>query len=140
MSSSDPDVWFRELARTGLSVSAQHDLLTSLAKAVADREKFFPSDSSPYLSRVRQLLLSTFLPQSGPLIVSVHPDAARETLSRSQCWQLLHLEFSLLDAQRRPVARVHDVITDVIGLLLASEFPLHIPPRWLVELFSDLSR
>ena len=139
MSSSDPDVWLRELARTGLSVSAQHDLLTSLAKAVADREKYFPSESSPYLCRVRQLLLTTFLPQSGPLIVSVRPDAAWETLSRSQCWQLLHLEFSLLDATRRPVARVHDIVTEVIGLLTASEFPVNIPPRWLVELFSDFA-
>ena len=140
MSSSDPDVWLRELARTGLSVSAQHDLLTSLAKAVADREKFFPSEVPPYLCRVRQLLSAVFLPQSGPLIVSVHPDAAPETLSRSQCWQLLHLEFSLLDAQHRPVSRVHDIVTDVIGLIATNEFPLHVPPRWLVELFSDLAR
>ena len=140
MSSSDSDVWLCELARTGLSVSAQHDLLTSLAKAVADREKFFPADSSAYLCRVRQLLLTTFLPQSGPLIVSVNPESVRETLSRSQCWQLLHLEFSLLDATHRPVARVHDIVTEVIGLMTVSEFPLNIPPRWLVELFSDLSR
>ena len=140
MSSSDQDFWLRELARTGLSVSGQHDLLTSLAKAVADREKYFPSAPSPYLSRVRQLLLATFLPQFGPLLVSVNPEAAQESLPRSQCWQLLHLEFSLLDAKRRPVARVHDIITEVIGLMTASEFPLHIPPRWLVELFSDLSR
>ena len=140
MSSSDPDVWLRELARSGLSVSAQHDLLTSLAQAVADREKFFPSESSPYLCRVRQLLSAAFLPQSGPLIVSVNSDAVPETLSRSQCWQLLHLEFSLLDSKRRPVSRVHDIVTDVIGLLTSSEFPLHIPPRWLVELFSDLAR
>ena len=140
MSSSDPDVWLRELARTGLSASAQHDLLTALAKAVADREKFFPAEPSSYLSRVRQLLLTTFLPQSGPLIVSVHPDAVQETLSRSQCWQLLHLEFSLLDVSHRPVSRVHDIVTEVIGLLTASEFPLNIPPRWLVELFSDLAR
>ena len=140
MSSNDPDFWLRELARTGLSVSGQHELLSSLARAVSDREKFFPSEPSPYLSRVRQLLLATFLPQFGPLGVTVNPDAEQEVLSRSQCWRLLHLEFTLLDAQRRPVARVHDVITEVIGLLLASEFPLHIPPRWLVELFSDLSR
>ena len=140
MSSSDPDVWLRELARSGLSVSAQHDLLTSLAKAVADREKFFPSDAPAYLCRVRQLLLAAFLPQSGPLIVSVHPDAAPETLSRSQCWQLLHLEFSLLDEKHRPVSRVHDIVSDVIGLITTNEFPLHIPPRWLVELFSDLAR
>ena len=140
MSSSDPDVWLSALSRTGLSVSAQHDLLTSLAKAVADREKYFPSEPSPYLHRVRQLLMTTFLPQSGPLIVSVHPDTAQETLSRSQCWQLLHLEFSLLDVAQRPVERVHDIVTEVIGLLTASEFPLNIPPRWLVELFSDLAR
>ena len=129
MSSNDPGYWLRELARTGLSVSGQHELLSSLARAVSDREKYFPSEASPYLSRIRQLLLATFLPQFGPLLVTVNPDAARESLSRSQCWELLHLEFSLLDAQRRPVARVHDVLTEVIGLLLSSEFPLHIPPR-----------
>ena len=140
MSSNDPEFWLRELARSGLSVSDQQELLTSLARAVADREKFFPSEPSPYLSRVRQLLLATFLPQFGPFCVTVNPDAEQEVLSRSQCWRLLHLEFTLLDARRRPAARVHDVITEVIGLLLASEFPLHIPPRWLVELFSDLSR
>ena len=114
MSSSDQDFCSRELARTGLSVSGQHELLTSLAKAVADREKYFPLAPSPYLSRVRQLLLATFLPQFGPLCVSVNPEAAPETLTRSQCWELLHLEFSLLDAKQRPVCRVHDIITEVI--------------------------
>ena len=102
--------------------------------------KYFPLAQAPYLSRVRQLLMAAFLPQNGPLFVAMHPESEQELLSRSQCWQLLHLEFSLLDGKHRPVDGVHDAITEIIGLLTASEFPLTIPPRWLVELFSDLTR
>ena len=86
MSSSDHDFWLRELARTGLSASGRKELLTSLTKAVADREKYFPQAPSPYLCRVRQFLMAAFLPQKGPLFVATHPGSEQELLSRSQCW------------------------------------------------------
>ena len=113
MSSSDQDFWLRELARTGLSASGQKELLTSLTKAVADREKYFPPAPSPYLCRVRQLLMAAFLPQNEPLLVAMHPESEQELLSRSQCWQLVHLEFSLLDGKHRPVEGMHEAIRTV---------------------------
>ena len=140
MSSCDHDFWLRELAKTGLSASGQKELLTSLTKAVADREHYFPSAPSPYLRRVRQLLMAAFLPHKGPLFVAKPSESEQELLSRCQCWQLLRLEFSLLDGKQRPIEGAHEAITELIGLLTSSEFPLSIPPRWLVELFSDLSR
>ena len=138
MSSSDQDFWLRELARTGLSAFGQKELLTSFTKAVADREKYFPPAPLPYLCRARQILMAAFLPRKGPLFVAMHPESEQELLSRSQCWQLVHLEFSLLDVKHRSVEGVHEAITEIIELLTSSDFPLTIPPRWLVELFSDL--
>ena len=140
MSNCDPDFWLRELVRTGLSASDQKELLTSLTKAVADREKYFPQAPSPYLCRVRQFLMAAFLPQKGPLSISMHPSSEPELLSRRQCWQLVHLELSLLDGKLRPVEGVHEAIVELIGLLTSSEFPLTIPPRWLADLFADLER
>ena len=130
----------RELARRGLSASDQKELLTSLTKAVADREKYFPQAPTPYLRRARQFLMAAFLPQKGPLLIAMNPSSEPELLSRSQCWQLVHLELSLLDGKHRPVEGVHEVISELIMLLSSNEFPLTIPPRWLVELFSDLER
>ena len=140
MSHLDQDFWLRELAKTGLTTSGQKELLTSLTKAVADREHYFPPAPSQYLRRIRQLLLAAFLPQQGPLFVAKPSEPGQELLSRCQCWQLLHLEFTLLDGKHRPIEGVHETITELIGLLTSSEFPLSIPPRWLVELFSDLTR
>ena len=110
VSSSDHEFWFRELVRTGLSASGQKELLTSLTKAVADREKYFLQAPSPYLCRVRQFLMAAFLPQRGPLFVATHAESEQELLSRSQCWQLVHLEFPLLDGKHRPVEGMHEAI------------------------------
>ena len=140
MSYSDHDFWLRELARTGLSASGQKELVTSLTKAVADREKYFPQVPFPYLRRVRQFLMAAFLPQKGRLFVAMHPESEQELLSRSQCWQLAHLELSLLYVKHRPVEGAHEAITEIIALLTSSDFSLTIPPRRLVELFSDLER
>ena len=129
MSNRDPDFWLRELARNGLSSTDQKELLTILAKAVGDREKFPPQAPTPYLNRVRQFLMASFLPQKGPLLIAMDPMSEPEFLSRSQCWQLVHLELSLLDGKCRPVAGVREVISDVISLIAKNEFPLTIPPR-----------
>ena len=113
MSSSDHEFWFRELARTGLSACGQKELVTSLTKAVADREKYFLQAPPPYLCRVRQFLMAAFLPQRGPLFVATHAESEQELLSRSQCWQLVHLEFPPLDGKHRPVEGVHEAIRTV---------------------------
>ena len=136
----DQSFWLRELAKTGLPAAGQKELLTSLTKAVGDREYIFPTEPSQYVRRIRQLLSAAFLPQQGPLFVAKPSEPGQELLSRCQCWELLHLEFSLLDGTHRPIEGVHEAITELIALLTSSEFPLSIPPRWLVELFSDLSR
>ena len=38
------------------------------------------------------------------------------------------------------MAELHTVISDVIAIMTRNEFPLTVPPRWLVELFSILER
>ena len=139
MSNLDQSFWLRELAKTGLPASGQKAWLTSLTKAVGDREHLFPSDPNQYVRRVRQLLTAAFLPQHGPFLVAGPVERGREVLSRSQCWAAVHLEISLLDSTLRPIEGVHEAITELIALLTSSEFPLSIPPRWLVELFSDLA-
>ena len=135
MSHFDQSFWLRELAKTGLPAAGQKELLTSLTKAVGGREYLFPTEPSQYVRRIRQLLLAAFLPQQGPLLVAKPSEPGQELLTRCQCWELLHLEFSLLDGSRRPIEGVHEAITELIALLTSSEFPLSIPPRWLVGFF-----
>ena len=123
MSNRDPDFWLRELARNGLTSTDQKELLACLSKAVGDREKYFPQAPTPYLCRVRQFLMAALFPQMGPLLIAMNPSSEPELLSRSQCWQLVHLELSLLDGKRRPVADVREVISDVILLITKNDFP-----------------
>ena len=139
MSNLDQSFWLRELAKTGLPAAGQKALLTSLTKAVGDREYIFPSEPNQYVRRIRQLLSAAFLPQQGPFLLTGPAEPGQRVLSRCQCWELLHLELSLLDGSHRPIEGVHEAITELIALLTSSEFPLSVPPRWLAELFSDLA-
>ena len=95
MSNLDQSFWLRELAKTGLPAAGQKALLTSLTKAVGDREHLFPLEPNQYVRRIRQLLSAAFLPQQGPCVVAGPAEPGREVLSRSQCWESLHLELSL---------------------------------------------
>ena len=140
MSNRDPDFWMRELARMGLSPADQKEFLASLSNAVETRARYFPADPAAYVDRVRSFIMHTFLPQMGPLLLSVDPMYPPERISRSQCWQIAHLELSLLDGPSRPVDELHTAISDIVTIMARSEFPLTVPPRWLVELFGILER
>ena len=130
----------RELARTGLPPADQKELLASPSNAAETRARYFPSAPLPYLGRVRQFLMAAFFPQKGPLLLSVDRSSPPERLSRGQCWQIVRLELSLVDGTCRPADGLHTVISEVIGFMTRNEFPLTVPPRWLVELFSVLER
>ena len=123
----------RELARTGLSPADQKELLDSLSNAVETRARYFPADSPTYVNRVRRFLLHTFFPQMGPLLLSVDQMYPPERISRSQCWQIVRLELSLLDGTCRPADELRNVISEVIATMGRNAFPLTTPPRWLVE-------
>ena len=73
MSNRDSDFWMRELARTGMSPKAQKDFLASLSNAVDTRARYFPADPVVYVERVRSFIMHAFLPQMGPLLLSVDP-------------------------------------------------------------------
>ena len=130
----------RELARSGLPPNAQKNFLASLSSAIDSRARYFPADPVIYVERVRNFIMHTFLPQMGPLLLSVDPAYPPERISRSQCWQLVHLELSLLDGPSRPAGELHTAISDIVTILARSEFPLSIPSRWLMELFGLLER
>ena len=53
---------------------------------------------------------------------------------------MVHLELSLLDGPSRPVEELHIVISDVITIMTRNEFPLTVPPRWIIGLFGILER
>ena len=139
MPNRDPDFWMRELARMGLSPGDQKEFLDSLSNAVDMRARYFPNDPREYVDRVRRFLMHTFFPQMGPLLLSVDPTHPPERISRNQCWQLAHLELSLLN-ETRPTDDLHTVLSDVITIMTRNEFPLTVPPRYLVELFCVLER
>ena len=104
------------------------------------RARYLPMDPLEYVDRVRKFLMHTFFPQMGPLLLSLDPKYPPERISRSECWQLVHLELSLLDGPSRPVEELHIVISDVITIMTRNEFPLTVPPRWLIDLFGILER
>ena len=110
MSLRDLDSRLRELAKTGQSVSGKMDSPPYLTKAVFGRAHFFPFVPLPYLRRV------------------------------CQYWQLLHLDFIPLDGRRRLIVGVHEAHMELIGLLTYSDLPPSLPPRWLVDPFSVLTR
>ena len=89
---------------------------------------------------MKELLLSTFLPQKGPIVIENAPNMASEVLSRSRAWELAYSELSILDADSRPLHDLHAALVDVICMMARNEFPLTIPPRWLGELFEMVSR
>ena len=129
MANRDPDFWMRELARTFGSSDDQKAFLASLSNAVDMRARYFPMDPLEYVDRVRKFLMHTFFPQLGPLLLSLDQQHPPERISRSECWQMVHLELSLLDGAHRPLDEVHRVISDVISVMTRNEFPLHVAPR-----------
>ena len=129
----------RELARMGLSPGDQKEFLASLSNAVDMRARYFPNDPREYVDRARRFLMHTFFPQMGPLLLSVDPMHPPERIPRNQCWQIAHLELSLLN-ETRPMDDLHMVLSDVITIMTRNEFPLTVPPRYLVELFGVLER
>ena len=140
MSNRELDFWPRELSRAGLSTAAQRKLLASLSNTVECRARYFPSPPRPYLARVEQFLMSAFFPQQGSLLLAVDPSSTPERLTRCQAWQIVHLELPLLDGSSRPVNELHIVLSDVISMMARNEFPLTVPPRYLIELFGVLER
>ena len=93
-----------------------------------------------YVDRVRKFLMRALCPQMGPLFLSLDPKYPPERISRSECWQMVRLELSLLEGPPRPVEDLHIVISDVITIMTRNEFPLTVPPRWLIDLFGILER
>ena len=74
-------------------------------------------------------MMSAFLPQKGYLLITSDPSFPPERLSRSQAWQIAHLELPLLDDASRLVNELHIVLSDVIEMMARNEFPLTAPPR-----------
>ena len=90
------DVWLREPSRAGLSPSAQKELLAQLAPTIERRARYFPDAPRAYLALEKDLLISAFLPQKGPLSIHQPPRnvflvAALGNLRtlNSTCWTAL---------------------------------------------------
>ena len=90
--SANIDFWVRELSRAGLPAPAQQELLQRLAWAIDCRTKYFPDSPLAYVGSMKELLLSTFLPQKGPIVIADAPGMASEVLSRSRAWELAYFE------------------------------------------------
>ena len=73
-------------------------------------------------------------------MITVDPSFPPERLSRSQAWQIVYLDLSLLDGATRLVNELHMIMSGVIGMMARNEFPLTVPPRWLSELLAVLGR
>ena len=129
MTTRGQDFRLRELTRAGLSNDDQRELLASLAHTVERRPRYFPSPPIPYLDRVKQLLMSAFFPQKGPLLITTDPLFPPERLSRNQAWQIVYWELPHLDGASRPANELHMITSDVISMMARNEFPLTVPPR-----------
>ena len=93
------DDWLRELYRAGLSTAEQQDLLQRLSQTIGRRTRYFPDSPLACMGRVKEFLLSAFLPQKGPLSIAGSPDEARKQfravglgswfIRSSPCWMML---------------------------------------------------
>ena len=110
------DVWLRELSRTGLSTAAQQELLAQLAPTIDCRARYFPDAPRAYLARAKDFLISAFLPQKGPLSITLDSPTSPERLSRCRAWELVYPELSFLGGSRRPVNELRIVLM-AIGII-----------------------
>ena len=99
------------LSQSGLTAEEQLELLLQpgqdLERAPAGR---FPDAPCDYIARAKDLLLSGFLPQFGPLRI-FHPRGQCEVVPRSKAWDLLLRELSRNSFSpnwKRPVSEMHD--------------------------------
>ena len=134
------DVRLRELPRTGLPAPAQQELLRRLAWTIDRRTRYFPDPPLAYVERMKELLLLAFSPQKGPLSIASAPNEASGILPRSRVWGSAYLELSTLDADRRPLRDLQTMLAGIICMMARHDFPLAIPPRWLVELLEMVNR
>ena len=84
------DDWLRELSRAGLSTTERQELLQRLSQTIGCRTRYFPDSPLAYVERVKEFLLSAFLPQKGPLSIAGSPDEALATISRSRAWEFVY--------------------------------------------------
>ena len=82
--STNLDLWVRELSRAGLPAPAQQELLRRLAWAIGTRTKYFPNSPPAYVGSMKELLLSTFLPQKGPIVIANDPGSPPEIFFAQQ--------------------------------------------------------
>ena len=90
--STNIDFWARELSRAGAPAPAQQELPQCLAWAIETRTEYFPDSPLAYVGSMKELLLSTFLPQKGPIVIADTPGMSSEVLSRSRAWELAYFE------------------------------------------------
>ena len=131
------DVWLRELSRAGLPAPAQQELPQRLAWAIDCRTRYFPDSPAAYVERTKELLLSAFPPQKGPLAIANAPNEASELLSRSRAWELAYLELSMLDAHRRPLRDLHTTLLDIFRFMARNDFPHEHPTPLVGGAFCD---
>ena len=135
------DFWARELSRSGLPAPAQQELLQRLAWTIDYRTKYFPDSPPAYVDSMKVLLLSTFLPRKGQIVIENAPGVASGVLSRGIAWELAYLNFPCW--VRKIALRMgtfHATSADVICPMARNDFPLAVPPRWLTELFEMVNR
>ena len=78
------DVWLRELSRTGLPAPAQQELLRRLAWAIDRRTRYFSGPPLAFVERMKEILLSAFLPQTDVCYIYLRrpPQSAWESKAR----------------------------------------------------------
>ena len=101
------DFQVRELSCAGLPAPAQQELLRRLSWTIETRTKYSPGSPLAFVGGMKEVLLSTFLPQKGPSVIENAPGMASEVLSRRRAWGLAYLELSMADAKSRPLNDSH---------------------------------
>ena len=77
--STNIDFWVRELSRAGLPAPAQQARLRRLAWTIETGTKYFPDSPQAYVGSMKELLLSTFLPQA-PFALGSYCECSRLVL------------------------------------------------------------
>ena len=137
----EADIILSELLRFGgLSLEQKQALITQARLSMSDRVQIFPDNPHLYMDRLQALLVRALFPHSG--LLSIRKEAVGGSssgedsvhLSRADAWNALNVEFADFKPENKSPGEVRGVLIRVVELIMNSEVPLHLPPRWTAQL------
>ena len=123
----------------GLSLEQKRALVAQARANISEQVQIFPNNPHLYMERLRALLARALFPQSGLLSIRREGEDGSSSgedpihLSRVEAWKALSDEFAGFTAAGKSIVEVRGILIGVMGMVMNSEVPLDLPPRWIAQ-------